>query len=936
VSPERFVIDEFRNALENARKEGHCFSYAVIDEVHCVSEWGHDFRTPYLNLGENAQKYCHAHNNAKIPLFGLTATASFDVLADIERELNIHEDDGNAVVRFENSVRDEINYVVQRVATSYENIDLSNEWKIRECIGRSKQAAIFERIQQKKKALGIFNTSDIIDRMIEYSFQNYLSVSTRQDLIDRAGSIEAAIQRYKDDLSPKLLLGPDAFLAQTDVDKQLYTYGLIVFMPHRHGWLGIRSGNNTFGLYDHPDYVAISEHTDFPIHTYRDETLGFFMGSGDDDSAIPAFGDVDNESFFHLDRFKKNETSIMVATKAFGMGIDKPNVRMTIHINMPSSIESFVQEAGRAGRDGKLSMSTILFNSDTFTFRTQKREDFHLDKDVLMYFHYNSFKGQIKERVMIHELRSRIAFPNTTNLQLLTEELNGVSGTDALQFSIKAGGPNHHDRIFINTLVETSIGYVYLNSGRTGIYHDFGDDAFCYQLVEWLKGKLPFGEGANTDVLRNWLDQISVNTQYEKGIERVLEEMQLGEERRLAVPFTNRFFSKRTGSRANFRLNVAHSQVVMATSAIRQLMASQQLSEPQLFAGLTKSVFENLDYSDFIESLALSDNTRKEQLLSVTEPLSIEVQKAYFIARSQEDTAKAVYRLISIGVIDSYTIDYQNKLYTIVFTKKNDRDYYASLEQLIARYTSRNTARSDIEQLMQNSQSQIQGKNATVISKCLEFLTSFIYDKIRQKRLQAIDDMVQLCKTAITIADPFEQNKFVKDEIYYYFNAKYSRIKFSEPATRDAASLIDDVENDLPPLKTLQKYFDLVEDARTGQLITNIKHLRGSTMRILRSHPSNPECRVLKSFSLFVLGDTVVELLEEAKRELIQGLVDWKREHAASFNLEQILLGFRNKVKSHVLRYDPDPIFDDVEDQFYATYYLDWTRTFRIQIMHQY
>lgn len=50
-------------------------------------------------------------------------------------------------------------------------------------------------------------------------------------------------------------------------------------------------------------------------------------------------------------RFNENDLNLMVATKAFGMGIDKPNVRFTINFNHPSSIESFVQEAGRAGRD---------------------------------------------------------------------------------------------------------------------------------------------------------------------------------------------------------------------------------------------------------------------------------------------------------------------------------------------------------------------------------------------------------------------------------------------------------------------------------------------------------------------------------------------------------------------------------------------------------
>lgn len=375
LSPERLSIHRFRNVLRSMRESGVYFAYGVIDEVHCVSEWGHDFRLAYLHLGRNLFNYVLPKKvegkDNHISLFGLTATASFDVLADVQRELsgtNAFSLEEDATVRYENTNRLELQYNV--VEVDAKDIQKSKEV---DCL---KENTLLEVIDDATRKIVEIQNEDAVETIKKRFIE-------RENLMDS----DKVSHIYHTDLS-------------VDVESDWYnrtytdTAGIVFCLRANREYKA--------NVYNSVPTVetTLRNHGVRSISTYK----------GGDDTACQ-------------DSFLKGGTNIMVATKAFGMGIDKSNVRMTFHLNYPGSLESFVQEAGRAGRDKKMALATIMYSPEKFwvkNVKTDKWQDFSADYINNKFFYDSNFLGEAFELYVMELLINKL------HVKISNEEFYGI------------------------------------------------------------------------------------------------------------------------------------------------------------------------------------------------------------------------------------------------------------------------------------------------------------------------------------------------------------------------------------------------------------------------------------------------------------------------------------------------------------------------------
>lgn len=849
LSPERYMMENFRDSLNTMTEKNHIyFSYGVIDEVHCVSEWGHDFRPSYLHLGRNMINFMRTKSDRPLAIIGLTATASFDVLADVERELTLGGNltmDSEAIVRPESDTRPELTYRIVNVTSDFDELrdptenyilKATSDWELKDIVAESKKQVMFNLLDSVPTDIESLNTSNpscIISNFVTDKF-------------------------YSSD------------------ENEQYPHAGIIFCPHAHGTFGVE--DNVWGT---RSGIATA------LQDKENLKLGTFIG-GDKPS-----GDMKS--------FNDNQQNLMVATKAFGMGIDKPNIRFTINFNHPSSIESFVQEAGRAGRDRRNAISYILYEPTEYIQLTADKvndirylmgtendpvwlekyitkfvllNDFpelcrhnncsdeqitsmlsiikshgfveNVDKNIDLWFHNNSFRGLFKEKVILSEMTDRILNVKPSYVVEVQGKLREETGNNDV--CLKVNRTRNTITIFSEEENRNQYGYIFLDKLRP-----------TYNYVNFDYGTCQYISQSLIEILSSYEDHSA------SGLLRPLD----GEDN-----ITEGIYSAMAQADEN-------GYVYVTISWENQIQQDPEDFERSVKNGITNiaqskgwydinetrygklSLNKISDFDDLVSKIARCSGDTRWLRYHADETTYKQLRLLFCKKRDKDDTDKAIYRMCCIGLVEDVTIDYLSQTYELKIKNRSDEEFKQYMLSFFRKYYSLEQAQARVEKIDRQ-----RGRN--YLDKCLGYLTGFVYENLEKKRFRAIEDMRIACEDSISERKRTNTDDWLKEFIHLYFNSKYARMGYQVNG-KDYSLTYDTDQEGKDGYEVVRKYIDIISKDGSGSEIDNVKHLYGATLLCLRAHPDNAALQLLLTYCITFLGTGTNETL---KTNAFNGYVD--------------------------------------------------------------
>ncbi|WP_420594323.1 DEAD/DEAH box helicase [Deinococcus sp.] len=317
ISPERLQIKAFYEELRDSMQTTPVGAI-IVDEAHCVSEWGHDFRPAYLQIGNLRGMLAEASGRA-IPLLAMTATASELVREDIREVLHLSED---SVVQLASSDRPNLSLSVHPVASKEKPNMLTH--LLKETLPNVLRLPVNELVPYGKAPP--FQHAGVV-------FAVYANPHGR-------GTLPEGVHHIAKALREQVTLDPDQVRVHASTPPTVCPKcksPLYVTMSGSEVRLaGITETNSKRCLACNEVFVRSGQ------VSHWDKTI------------------TENQ-----DDFQNNVFPFLVATKGYGMGIDKRNLRFIVHHALSSGLEGYYQEAGRAGRDGQHSHVALMYAPPT-------------------------------------------------------------------------------------------------------------------------------------------------------------------------------------------------------------------------------------------------------------------------------------------------------------------------------------------------------------------------------------------------------------------------------------------------------------------------------------------------------------------------------------------------------------------------------------------
>lgn len=795
LSPERLSILDFRERLRNMRDTGVYFSYGVIDEVHCVSEWGHDFRFSYLHLGRNLYKYVlpkqksDDEQSCHIPLFGLTATASFDVLADVERELSGNGAfplDAETIVRDGETNRFEIQYKIEPVPIAFNQKNQDGS------IALDKWA-----IYNTKKAF----LDSIISRIPNY-LNELLTPESIQTITTGYTEGPRATDRK---LQPLYVSIPDDFLSI----EQDYEYGGIVFCPHRD-----KTG------------IAVFPNQEILCDLHKGTPIGTFVGSNGDyeNNWQVHSSNREEESFANLELFRDNRIPLMIATKAFGMGIDKPNVRYTINLNYSSSLESFVQEAGRAGRDRRMALSVIMLSKYRIARVKHDSAFYKVNKDKW----YDASDIEELARKKGIPLEDFEICDETSDLVKLKCKQCGDS-CKRFERNCCSYGCSNCEKPQKNASFRTSCSHKCEYADTCELVNIPSEDRWGhFEHLSLFKEKYPFLTNDNYEFL---------NADYE----------------------TVMFFYNN-----NFK-----------GEYIEKKCMYQLLSKKEMDVAVCDDENETTNTINGFLTTLESVSVDKKVISYIS------------YAGDYADIAKAIYRMCCIELIDDFTQDYNSKRFRIVTQKKADGSYYNALKKYLKRYYTPERAAEIIEEVPNYKGDNeihkclgylthfIYEKIAVKRKRAIDDMFSFCAHGVDKDK-----DWKEINEDLKDDLFFYFNSKYARRGYTTESGENYSLIEDTDDGKFSSPDIL------FKYLRVVDNEWIAKHSEAGSTQIDNAKHLYGAVRLIRRSlTDQNPTIDLLGCFCLMFLGTNDNRVLQEELDELyVSGMIEfYKRSDRMSF-----------------------------------------------------